>query len=89
MKIALPACLAWREGALVGTALGIGAGLAWVEVFKITSFEGDSGMPVFFTFMPLQAVIAEIGGVVLFGIIAFATPKSPSSVRRYVVMTDK
>ena len=46
-------------------------------------------MPVFFTFMPLQAVIAEIGGVVLFGIIAFATPKSPASVRRYVVMTDK
>ena len=43
-------------------------------------------MPVFFTFMPLQAVIAEIGGVVLFGIIAFATP---SNVKRYVVMTDK
>ena len=86
MKIAL---LALPGLALVGTALGIGAGLAWVEIFKITSFEGDSGMPVFFTFMPLQAVIAEIGGVVLFGIIAFATPKSPSSVRRYVVMTDK
>ena len=74
---------------LIGTALGVGAGLARVEIFKTTSFEGDSGMPVFFTFMPLQAVIAEIGGVVLFGIIAFATPKSPSSVRRYVVMTDK
>jgi hypothetical protein len=43
-------------------------------------------MPVFFTFMPLQAVIAEIGGALLFGNIAFATP---SNVRRYVVMTDK
>ena len=74
------------RGALVGTALGIGAGLAWVEIFKITSFEGDSEMPVFFTFMPLQAVIAEIGGALLFGNIAFATP---SNVRRYVVMTDK
>ena len=87
MRIALLALSGLAQGALVGTALGIGAGLAWVEIFKITSFEGDSGMPVFFTFMPLQAVIA--GGVVLFGIIAFATPKSPSSVRRYVVMTDK
>ena len=89
MRIALLALSGLAQGALVGTALGIGTGLAWVEIFKITSFEGDSGMPVFFTFMPLQAVIAEIGGVVLFGIIAFATPKSPSSVRRYVVMTDK
>ena len=89
MRIALLALSGLAQGALVGTALGIGAVLAWVEIFKITSFEGDSGMPVFFTFMPLQAVIAEIGGALLFGNIAFATPKSPSSVRRYVVMTDK
>ena len=89
MRIALLALSGLAQGALVGTALGIGAGLAWVEIFKITSFEGDSGMPVFFTFMPLQAVIAEFGGAPLFGIIALATPKSPSSVRRYVVMTDK
>ena len=46
-------------------------------------------MPVFFTFMPLQAVIVEIGGVLLFGIIAFATPKSPSSASRCAVMTTK
>jgi len=59
MRIALLALSGLAQGALVGTALGIGAGLAWVEIFKITSFEGDSGMPVFFTFMPLQAVIAE------------------------------
>ena len=89
MRIALLALSGLAQGALVGTALGIGAGLAWVEIFKITSFEGDSGMPVFFTFMPLQAVIAEIGGAVLFGIIAFATPKSPSSASRCAVMTDK
>jgi hypothetical protein len=40
-------------GALGGAALGIGAGLAWIEIFKTTSFEGYSGMLVFFTFMPL------------------------------------
>ena len=70
MKIALLALPGLAQGALVGTALGIGAGLAWVEIFKTTSFEGYSGMLVFFTFMPLQAVISGIGGALLFGIIA-------------------
>ena len=54
----------------IGGALGIGAGLAWVEIFKTTSFEGYSGMLVFFTFMPLGAAIGGIGGALLFGIIA-------------------
>jgi hypothetical protein len=52
-KIALPALLGLALGALGGAALGIRAGLAWVEIFKTTSFEGDSGRLVFFTFMPL------------------------------------
>jgi hypothetical protein len=67
MKIALLALLGLALGVLGGAALGIGAGLAWVEIFKTTSFEGYSGMLVFFTFMPLGAVI---GGTLLFGIIA-------------------
>src|SRR6266508_2444606 len=67
MKIALLALLGLALG---GAALGIGAGLAWVEIFKTTSFEGYSGMLVFFTFMPLGAAIGGIGGALLFGIIA-------------------
>jgi hypothetical protein len=70
MKIALLALLGLALGALGGAALGIGAGLAWVEIFKTTSFEGYSGMLVFFTFMPLGAVTGGIGGALLFGIIA-------------------
>ena len=70
MKIALLALLGLALGALGGAALGIGAGLAWVEIFKTTSFEGYSGMLVFFTFMPLGAAIGGIGGALLFGIIA-------------------
>jgi hypothetical protein len=70
MKIALLALLGLALGTLGGAALGIGAGLAWVEIFKTTSFEGYSGMLVFFTFMPLGAVIGGIGGALLFGIIA-------------------
>jgi hypothetical protein len=67
MKIALLALPGLEQGALVGTALGIGAGLAWIEIFKTTSFEGDSGILVFFTFMPPGAVISGIGGALLFG----------------------
>jgi hypothetical protein len=70
MKIALLALLGLALGALGGAALGIGAGLAWVEIFKTTNFEGYSGMLVFFTFMPLGAAIGAIGGALLFTVIA-------------------
>ena len=70
MKIALLAILGLFLGALGGAALGIGAGLAWVEIAHTTSFEGYSGMLVFLTFMPLGAVIGGIGGAVLFGLLA-------------------
>src|SRR6266436_3935792 len=70
MKIALLVLLGLLLGALGGAALGIGAGLAWVEIFKTSSFEGYSGMLVFFTFMPLGAAIGGLGGAALFGVIA-------------------
>jgi hypothetical protein len=70
MKIALLALLGLLLGALGGAALGVGAGLAWVEIFKTSSFEGYSGMLVFFTFMPLGAAIGGLGGALLFGVIA-------------------
>ncbi|WFU42639.1 hypothetical protein QA640_09345 [Bradyrhizobium sp. CB82] len=70
MRIALLAVLGLFLGSLGGAALGIGAGLAWVEIFKTTNFEGYSGMLVFFTFMPLGAVIGGVGGAVLFGLLA-------------------
>ena len=70
MKIALLALLGLLLGALGGAALGIGAGLAWVKIFKTSGFEGYSGMPVFFTFIPLGALIGGLGGALLFGVIA-------------------
>jgi len=70
MKIALLVILGLMLGALGGAALGVGAGLAWVEIFNITGFEGYSGMLVFFTFMPLGAAIGGLGGALLFGVIA-------------------
>ena len=70
MKIALLVVLGLMLGALGGAALGIGAGLVWVEIFKTTNFEGYSGMLVFFTFMPLGALIGGMGGALLFGLLA-------------------
>jgi hypothetical protein len=70
MKIALLALLGLLLGALGGAALGIGAGLVWVEIFRTSSFEGYSGMLVFFTFMPLGAVIGALSGALLFGVMA-------------------
>ena len=70
MKIALLILLGLVLGVLGGAALGVGAGLAWIEIFKTSSFEGYSGMLVFFTFMPLGAMIGGLGGALLFGVIA-------------------
>jgi hypothetical protein len=70
MKIALLALLGLALGALGGAALGIGAGLVWVEIFKTTGFEGYSGMLVFFTFMPLGTAVGGIAGALLFAMIA-------------------
>lgn len=70
MKVAVLAILGLFLGALGGAALGVGAGLAWVEFFRTTDFEGYSGMLVFFTFMPLGAAIGAVGGAVLFGMLA-------------------
>lgn len=70
MKIALLALLGLALGALGGAALGIGAGLAWIEIFKTSSFEGYSGTLVFLTFMPLGAAIGGIAGALLFAVIA-------------------
>jgi hypothetical protein len=70
MKIALLVILGLMLGALGGAALGVGAGLAWVEIFKTTSFEGYGGTLVFFTFMPLGGAIGGLGGALLFGVTA-------------------
>jgi hypothetical protein len=70
MKIVLLALLGLFLGAIGGAALGIGAGLAWVEVFKTTDFEGYSGMLVFFGFMPGGAMLGAISGALLFAMMA-------------------
>ncbi len=71
MKIALLVLLGLFLGALGGAALGVGAGLAWVEIFKTSNFEGYGGMLVFFTFLPLGALLGGLLGAVIFGVLAW------------------
>ena len=70
MKIALLVLVGLVVGALGGAALGIGACLAWLQIFRTSGFEDNNGMLVFFTFMPLGAAIGGLGGALLFGVIA-------------------
>jgi len=70
MKIALLVLLGLFLGVLGGAALGVGAGLAWVEIFKTSNFGGYSGMLVFFGFMPAGAILGGLLGAVVFGVLA-------------------
>ena len=70
MKIALLVVLGLFLGALGGAALGVGVGLAWVELFKTSNFEGYSGMLVFFGFMPAGAMLGALAGAITFGVLA-------------------
>ena len=71
MKIALLILLGLILGALGGAALGVGAGLVWMEISKTPNFEGHSGMLVFFTFMPLGAILGGLTGAITFGVLAW------------------
>ena len=77
MNIALFALLGLLLGAVGGAALGIGAGLAWVEIFKTTDFEGYSGMLVFFTFMPIGIIAGAVLGAA--GLVFLASRPNASS----------
>jgi hypothetical protein len=79
MKVALLVLLGLVLGAIGGGALGVGAGIAWVEIFKTSGFEGYSGMLVFFTFLPAGALLGAVVGAVLFGLQARERELPPAS----------
>jgi hypothetical protein len=69
MKIAFLVLLGLILGVLGGAVLGVGAGLAWVEIFKTSNFEGYSGMLLFFGFMPGGAILGGLAGGIAFGVL--------------------
>lgn len=70
MKITFLAFAGLIIGMLGGAVLGVGLGLAWTEIVNTSDFEGYSGMVVFFTFMPLGAVVGGLAGAALFALLA-------------------
>lgn len=70
MKIALLILLGLMLGLLGGAALGMVAGIAWVELVHTAGFEGHGARLVFFTFMPIGAILGAATGAVSFGVIA-------------------
>jgi hypothetical protein len=77
MKIATLGCLGLFLGAIVGGAIGVGLGFAWTSLFHTTSFEGYSGMLIFFTFMPIGIILGGIAGSVGLALIAAREERLP------------
>jgi hypothetical protein len=70
MKVAVLVLVGLFLGAIAGGMVGVGIGLIWINVFHTSSFEGYSGMLVFYTFMPLGIIIGALLGGVGLGLLA-------------------
>jgi hypothetical protein len=58
-------CSGFVLGALIGAAVGVGAGLLWINLMQTSCFEGYCGMLVFLTFMPIGALLGGFAGAIL------------------------
>jgi hypothetical protein len=74
MKVVLLGFLGLILGLIGGGAIGMGVGSICVEVFQVSKFEGGAGMMVFFTFMPIGAILGGILGAWLLGRIGARKP---------------
>ena len=69
MKIALLAIVGLFLGGIVGGVAGVALGFIYMTVAHTTSFEGYSGMLVFFTFMPIGIILGALIGAVGLGFV--------------------
>jgi hypothetical protein len=69
MKIALLAIVGLFLGGIVGGAAGVALGFIYTTLAHTTSFEGYSGMLVFFTFMPIGIIVGGLIGAVGLGFV--------------------
>jgi hypothetical protein len=70
MKIVMVGFVGLIVGAMLGGIIGVVAGLIWTSVFKTTSFEGYSGMLVFYSFMPIGILLGACVGAIGLGMLA-------------------
>jgi len=69
MKVVMLGLVGFVLGAIAGGVIGVGLGFIWTSVFHTSSFEGYSGMLVFFTFMPIGLFVGGLAGAVGLGIL--------------------
>jgi hypothetical protein len=70
MKVVLVGLVGLFLGAIVGGIAGVVCGLIWTDVFQTTSFEGYSGMLVFYSFMPIGIILGALVGAIGLGALA-------------------
>jgi hypothetical protein len=70
MKVVMVGFVGLLLGAVVGGIVGVGLGLIWVDLFHTSSFEGYSGMLVFYSFMPIGIILGALAGAVGLGFLA-------------------
>ena len=78
MKVFLLGFIGLISGLIKGGALGVGLGSICVEVFQVSKFEGGAGMMVFFTFMPIGALLGGIAGAYLLGRLGARSEAAPT-----------
>ena len=78
MKVFLLGFIGLISGLIKGGALGVGLGSICVEAFQVSKFEGGAGMMVFFTFMPIGALLGGIAGAYLLGRLGARSEAAPT-----------
>jgi hypothetical protein len=64
MKVVMLGLIGFVLGAIGGGVIGVGLGFVWTGVFHTSSFEGYSGMLVFYTFMPIGIILGGLAGAI-------------------------
>ena len=77
MKVVMLGLVGFLLGAIAGGVIGIGLGFVWTSVFHTSSFEGYSGMLVFFTFMPIGVILGGLAGAIGLGVLAARDRATP------------
>jgi hypothetical protein len=70
MKVVMVVFAGLFLGAILGGIAGVGLGMIWINVFHTSSFEGYSGMLVFYSFMPIGIIVGALTGGIGLGVLA-------------------
>jgi hypothetical protein len=69
MKIVMAVFAGLFSGAILGGIAGVGLGMIWINVFHTSSFEGYSGMLVFYSFMPIGIIVGALTAGIGLGVL--------------------